>query len=185
MSTLFVPDQLKFDEAIDLTQSFLTQLKQHQLTSSQILDFVSELIQTANGARGFFVTYLTAPAPICDAPQPEIIAAIAAHPEIAADLLVKNIAMSTAQQLYHQRQNNTEMMASSAIVAARTTKIIKALNLPQIQAMCQELVSTIEAGAGSYTEFLTRWGYDDQQKQSIGQVVSQLIISARESINSK
>jgi hypothetical protein len=176
MSTLFVPDQIKFDEAIDLTQLFLSQLKQNQLTSGQILDFVSELIQTANGARGFFVTYLTAQDPICDAPQPEIIAAIAAHPEIAADLLVKNVAMSTAQQLYHQRRDDSEMMAASATVATRTTTMIKALNLPKIQTMCQELVNTIQAGTGSYTEFLTRWGYDEEQKQSIGQVVSELIV---------
>jgi hypothetical protein len=176
MSTLFVPDQIKFDEAIELTQLFLSQLKQNQLTSSQILDFVSELIQTANGARGFFVTYLTAQDPICDAPQPEIIAAIAAHPEIAADLLVKNVAMSTAQQIYHQRRDDSGMTAASATVAVRTTKIITALNLSQIQVMCRELVSTIQTGTGSYTEFLNRWGYDDEQKQSIGQVVSQLIV---------
>jgi hypothetical protein len=176
MSTLLVPDQIKFDEAIDLTQLFLSQLKQNELTSSQILDFVSELIQTANGARGFFVTYLTAQDPICDTPQPEIIAAIAAHPEIAADLLVKNIAMSTAQQLYHQRRDDNAMVAASATVAARTITMITALNLPQIQSMCRELVSTIQFGAGSYTEFLTRWGYDDEQKQSIDQVVSQLIV---------
>jgi hypothetical protein len=176
MSTLPVPANIKFNEAIDLTQVFLMQLNKNELTSSQILDFVSELVQTANGARGFFVTYLTAQDPICDDPQPEIIAALQAHPEIAADLLVKNIAMSTAQQLHHQRRNDTEMMASSATVAARTTKIIQQLNLPQIQAMCQELVTTIQTGTGSYTEFLTRWGYDDEQKNSIGQTVSQLII---------
>jgi hypothetical protein len=171
-----VPANIKFDAAIELTQSFLTQLNKNELTSSQILDFVSALIQTANGARGFFVTYLTAKDPICDEPQPEIIAAITAHPSIAADLLVKNIAMSTAQQLYHQRRNDSEMMSSSATVAARTTKIIQQLNLPQIQDMCQELISTIQTGAGSYTEFLTRWGYDDEQKQSIEQTVAQLMI---------
>ena len=176
MSTLTVPTNIKFDAAIDLTQVFLTQLKKQELTSAQVLDFVSALIQTANGARGFFVTYLTSPDPICDEPQPEIITAIATHPEIAADLLVKNIAMSTAQQLYHQRRNDSEMMASSATVAARTTKMIEALNLPQIQTLCRELVSTIQTGTGSYTEFLTRWGYDDEQKQSIDRVVSQLIV---------
>jgi hypothetical protein len=176
MSTLTVPTNIKFDAAIDLTQVFLTQLKKQELTSAQILDFVSALIQTANGARGFFVTYLTSPDPICDEPQPEIITAIATHPEIAADLLVKNIAMSTAQQLYHQRRNDSEMMASSATVAARTTKMIEALNLPQIQAMFRELASTIQTGTGSYTEFLTRWGYDDEQKQSIGQIIAQLIV---------
>jgi hypothetical protein len=172
MSTLIVPANIKFDAAIDLTQSFLTQLNKNELTSSQILEFVSALIQTANGARGFFVTYLTAKDPICDEPQPEIIAAIAAHPEIAADLLVKNIAMSTAQQLYHQRRNDSDMMLSSATVAARTTKIIQQLNLPQIQDMCRELVSTIQTGVGSYTEFLTRWGYDDEQKDSIDKIVA-------------
>ncbi len=176
MSTLTVPTNIKFDAAIDLTQVFLTQLTKNELTSAQILDFVSALIQTPNGARGFFVTYLTAQDPICDDPQPEVIAAIAAHSEIAADLLVKNIAMSTAQQLYHQRRNDSVMMASSATVAARTTKMIEALNLPQIQVMVRELVSTIKTGKGSYTEFLTRWGYDDEQKQSIGRIVSRLLV---------
>ena len=176
MPTLTVPAKIKFDAAIDLTQSFLTQLNKNELTSGQILEFVSALIQTSNGARGFFVTYLTAKDPICDEPQPEIITAISAHPDIAADLLVKNIAMSTAQQLYHQRRSDSEMMSSSATVAARTTKIIKQLNLPQIQEMCRELVSTITTGAGSYTEFLTRWGYDDEQKQSIYRIVSELIV---------
>jgi hypothetical protein len=174
-STLPVPANIKFDEAIDLTQVFLMQLKKNELTSSQILDFVSELVQTANGARGFFVTYLTAQDPICDDPHPEIIAALQAHPAIAADLLVKNIAMSTAQQLHHQRHNDAEMMASSATVAARTTKIIQQLNLPQIQDLCRELVNTIHTGTGSYSEFLTRWGYDQEQKNSIAQTVSQIV----------
>jgi hypothetical protein len=175
-STLSVPANVKFDEAIDLTQAFLTQLQKNELTSSQIQDFVAALVQTANGARGFFVTYLTAQDPICDEPRPEIIAALQANPEIAADLLVKNVAMSTAQQLYHQRREDSKMAASSATVAARTTKIIHQLNLPQIQEMCRDLVSTIHTGTGSYTDFLTRWGYDEAQKNSIAQAISPLIV---------
>jgi hypothetical protein len=166
---------IRFDEAIDLTQEFLTQLKANQLVAGEIQDFVTNLVATSNGARGFFVTYLTSPDPICDEPRSEIIAALGAHPEITADLLVKNIAMSTAQQLYHQRREDLEMAASSATVAARTIKIVQQLNLPQIQAMCRELVDTITNGSGSYSDFLTRWGYDDEQKQSIAQTVSQII----------
>jgi hypothetical protein len=174
-SILSVPNHIKFDEAIELTQSFLSQLKTNDLTSSQIQDFVAALVQTANGARGFFVTYLTSPDPICDEPRSEIVAALHAHPEIAADLLVKNIAMSTAQQLYHQRRNDPDMVASSATVAMRTTKIIQQLNLPQIQELCQDLVNTIQTGTGSYRDFLTRWGYDEEQKNSIAQTLLQLI----------
>jgi hypothetical protein len=174
-SSLSVPADVKFDAAISLTQTFLTQLQNNQLTSSQIQKFVSDLVETSNGARGFFVTYLTSPEPICDEPRPEIIASLGVHPEIAADLLVKNIAMSTAQQLYHHRRNDSEMAASSATVAARTIKIIQQLNLPQIQEMCRDLVSTINTGTGSYGEFLKQWGYDEEQKQAIAQVLSQLL----------
>jgi hypothetical protein len=174
-SILPVPNHIKFDEAIELTQTFLSQLKANELTSSQIQDFVGALVQTANGARGFFVTYLTSIDPICDEPSAEIIAALHAHPEIAVDLLVKNIAMSTAQQLYHQRRNDPDMVASSATVAMRTTKIVHQLNLPQIQNLCRELVDTIHTGTGSYRDFLTRWGYDEEQKNAIAQAVSALI----------
>jgi hypothetical protein len=175
-SVLTVPDRIKFDEAIELTQTFLTQLKTNEFASDRIQDFVAALLQTANGARGFFVTYLTSPDPVCDEPRAEIVMALQAHPEIAADLLVKNIAMSTAQQLYHQRRNDPEMVASSATVAARTTKIVQQLNLPLIQDLCRELVDTIQTGTGSYSDFLTRWGYDDEQKNAIAQAVSKLLV---------
>jgi hypothetical protein len=174
-SILSVPVNIKFDEAIALTQTFLTKLKSNDLTAEKIIDFVSQLVQTANGARGFFVTYLTASEPICDNPHPEIIIALRTHPEIAADLLVKNLAMSTAQQLYHQRRNDREMVASSGMVATRTTKIIQELNLPQIQEMCRELLTTTRTGSGDYSDFLVRWGYDDEQKKAIERVVTLLL----------
>jgi hypothetical protein len=175
--TLSVPANIKFDEAINLTQTFLSKLKSDEITGDKILEFVSELVQTPNGARGFFVTYLTAPDPICDEPHPEVINALQTHPEVAAELLVKNLAMSTAQQLYHQRRNDREMAASSATVATRTTKIIQQLDLPQIQVMCRELVESDLTGVGVYTEFLTRWGYDEEQKKAIDRVLLDLVVS--------
>jgi hypothetical protein len=175
--TLSVPASIKFDEAINLTQTFIAKLKNNELTADKILEFVSELVQTPNGARGFFVTYLTAPDPICDDPHPEIITALQTHPEIVAELLVKNLAMSTAQQLYHQRRTDREMAASSAMVATRTTKIIQELDLPQIQVMCRELVASDLNGAGAYAEFLTRWGYDEEQKKAIDRVLIALVDS--------
>jgi hypothetical protein len=175
--TLSVPASIKFEEAINLTQIFLTKLKNDELAGDKILEFVSQLVQTPNGARGFFVTYLTAPEPICDDPHPEIINALQIYPEVAAELLVKNLAMSTAQQLYHQRRNDREMAASSAMVATRTTKIIQELNLPQIQVMCRELVASDLNGVGSYAEFLNRWGYDEEQKKAIDRVLTTLVVS--------
>jgi hypothetical protein len=172
--TLSVPADLKFDKAIELTQVFLIALKKNELSSTEIHDFVTNLVQTSNGARGFFVTYLTSKDPICDEPLPEIIDALRSHPDLAADLLVKNIAMSTAQSIYHERNNDPEMMASSATVAARTIKIIHQLNLPQIQQMCRELLSTIQTGSGSYSDFLKRWGYDNEQQQAIASAILDL-----------
>jgi hypothetical protein len=175
LSTLTVKENIRFDEALQLTQSFLELLKQNELTASEISEFVSELVKTENGARGFFVIYLTAEDEICDRLQPEIIEGLKASPDITAELLVKNIAMSTAQTIFHRRNQDLEKSQSSITVARRSAEMIKQLNLPKINQLGRQLLTTIQTGNGEYTDFLNRWGYDDEQRTTIANVVSQLI----------
>jgi hypothetical protein len=174
MTNLTVPENLRFDRAIELSQTFLLQLKNQTIAAGEITPFVSKLVATENGARGFFVTYFTLDDPICDEPQPEIMAGLAANPEIIADLLVKNLAMSVAQQIYHRRNQDPEMAASSATVTRRTLMSIDRLDSPRIRELAAELHTTIDRGEGSYTSFLERWKYDTEQKEAIAAAVSEI-----------
>jgi hypothetical protein len=164
---------IKFAAAIELTQQFVLQLQDGVLTPEQVQSFVTDLVATQEGARGFFVGYLTHGLAVVDKVHPGIILGLAAHPAVVADLLVKNLAMSTAQNLHFLRENQADMAANSATVAKRSRQLIDALQMPEIKVITQQIIDAIQTGTGDYVEFLERWGYDAEQKGAIEQALSQ------------
>jgi hypothetical protein len=166
---------IKFPAAIELTHQFVEQLTAGQLTPAQITEFVQGMVATTEGARGFFVGYLTNAAAIVDQPTPAITAGLNAHPEIVADLLVKNLAMSTAQQLHWQRSAQPDMAANSAQVTQRSRHLMELLTMPQLQTISQQLSDSIQNNSGTYVEFLERWGYDVEQKSAIQQQLTSFL----------
>jgi hypothetical protein len=164
---------IKFAAAIELTQQFVLQLQDGVLTLEQVQNFVADLVATQEGARGFFVGYLTNGLAVVNQVNPGIIRGLEAHPAVVADLLVKNLAMSTAQNLHFLRENQADMAANSATVAKRSRQLIDALQMPEIKEISQQIINAIRTGTGEYGEFLERWGYDAEQKQAIEQALSQ------------
>jgi hypothetical protein len=164
---------IKFAAAIELTQQFVLQLQDGVLTPEQVQSFVTDLVATQEGARGFFVGYLTNGLAVVDKVHPGIILGLAAYPAVVADLLVKNLAMSTAQNLHFLRENQADMAANSATVAKRSRQLIDALQMTEIQVIAEQIIDAIRTGTGDYVEFLERWGYDAEQKGAIEKALSQ------------
>jgi hypothetical protein len=165
---------LKFADAIELTQQLVSQLPENQLSPAQITQLVQNLVATTEGARGFFVGYLTNDAAIVDQPSPAIIQGLQAHPAVVADLLVKNLAMSTAQHVHFQRSEQPDMASNSATVARRSRQLIALLDMPLIHQLGQQLSQSIQTKTGKYVEFLERWGYDPEQQAAIQQQMDSL-----------
>ncbi|MBW4665007.1 MAG: hypothetical protein KME01_12535 [Chroococcus sp. CMT-3BRIN-NPC107] len=151
------PELLNFASAIAFTQELLSN---KEPSASEI----AQLVQTEDGARGFFVTYLTSE--IANFPSTEIVTGLRSHPEIVSELLVKNLAMSTAQQLFHRRREDEDMASASGRVQERTRQLIELVDLDLVYEKLQQMVASIDAD-GSYHAFLKRWSYDDEQKQAI------------------
>lgn len=166
-SDFAVPANISFEAAIALTQDLLAAWEMATLAPDQVQHTVSELVQSQNGARGFFVTYLSDDRVLADTPSPAVLVALRAAPEIIAPLLVKNLAMSTAMAIAHARNQTPELVAGSARVQSRSLALIRALELPQVQTQLRQLHTSLEQGTGDYAAFLRRWGYDDVQKQAI------------------
>lgn len=164
-----VPADVTFEQAIDLTQSLMAQLQQEQLSEADLEATIIALVQSENGARGFFVTYLTDDRPIADHPTDAVIRALQSSPEIVADLLVKNLAMSSAMAIAHRRNQNEEMAQGSDRVQARTATLIERVKLPEVTQKAQKLHESAATGIGEYQAFLDRWGYDAEQRQVIRQ----------------
>ena len=158
-----IPEPLNFASAIAYTQELLAQ---SEISASE----VAQLVQTEEGARGFFVTYLTSDLAVSE----EIIAGLRSHPEVVSELLVKNLAMSTAQALFHRRRQDETMASSSGRVQERTAQLINLVDLDLVYEKLQQLIVTIETG-GNYQALLERRNYDDEQKQLIKAAVNKLL----------
>lgn len=174
-SSLLASESITFEGAIELTQSLLSLIEADQVSEADIEQAVRSLVKTQNGARGFFVTYLTDDRQEADRPSPGVVEALRSAPEIVAELLVKNLAMSAAMVVYHSRHQSEEMAAGSARVQKRSRNLIQILQMPACQTLASQMLESLQNGKGEYEEFFQRWGYDDEQKLAIGSAVRSAI----------
>jgi hypothetical protein len=175
MTQLSVPETVSFEEAIALTQELLSQIEAGQLSETDIQTAIASLVKSQNGARGFFVTYLTDNRQLADKPTPAVFGALETAPETVPELLVKNTAMSSAMAVHHRRNGDEEMAASSERVRSRNIHLIQNLNLPALKTTAQELYHSATTGEGVYKDFLERWGYDEEQRKAISQALEPLV----------
>jgi hypothetical protein len=164
---------MTFERAIAITDELIE--NSDRLTPETIQQRITDLVSTENGARGFFVTYLTSDRPFADVPTGETLAALAVSPAIVGELLVKNLAMSTAMALYHRRNAEEENALGSDRVRQRTSQLLRSLFSPEITEKLYRLQESLENGGGDYETFLDRWGYDREQRQAIAQVTRSLL----------
>jgi hypothetical protein len=166
-----VPSDVSFPQAIGLAQQILALPPEDDLLEVAL----TALLQTENGGRGFFVTFLSGDQILADAPPAGLIRALRSAPTVVADLITKNLAMSTAMELHHYRQGDQENAQASARVRQRSRHLIERLQLPELQAHLQQLLDTIINQGGAYQSFLDRWGYDDVQRQAIQATAQSLL----------
>jgi hypothetical protein len=160
---------ISFENAIQQTQDLLSQIE--FLDAKTITQKFTELVSTENGARGFFVTYLTSDLSHREYPSLEVITALKTSPIFVNELLVKNLAMSTAMVIYHRSQGDEENAQGSEKVQEKTGQLIKQLLSQSLGEKLQQLATSLNTGQGEYQAFLERWGYDDCQRQAIAKII--------------
>ena len=160
---------ITFENAIQQTQDLLSQIE--FLDAKTITQKFTELVSTENGARGFFVTYLTSDLSYSEYPSLEVITALKTSPIFVNELLVKNLAMSTAMVIYHRSQGDKENAQGSEKVQEKTGQLIKQLLSPALGEKLQQLATSLNTGQGEYQAFLELWGYDNCQRQAIAEII--------------
>jgi hypothetical protein len=158
-----IPDDVTFPQALGLTQQILALPPDDPVVEPAL----TALLKTENGARGFFVTFLSGDSQLVDAPTEGLIRALRTNPPIVADLMTKNLAMSTAMELHHQRQGDAANAHGSAKTKARSGQLIDKLKLPELQQQLQKMLESAMTQGGEYQDFLQRWSYDAEQRQAI------------------
>jgi len=164
-------EPLSFAAAIAHTGRLLDRQAAGELSLEDLATEVAALVTTTDGARGFFVAWLSGDWPLADAPPAPVLAALATAPEPVASLLVRNLAMSTAMIRHHREQGDEEAAAGSQRTARRSAALIAALNLPELHLHLAEMQNSLNEPQGEYAAFLQRWGYTEAQKDDIRQAL--------------
>ena len=167
---------MSFPQAIEATQSLMAKIAKGELDEKEIEQKVATIVGTKNGGRGFFVAYLTSQMSLADNPSVGIINGLKSSIGVVSELLVKNLAMSSAMEITHTRNNDLDNIKGSQKVYRRTSNLIRQIELNLIEEELEELKITISTGKGDYNDFIERWGYDLEQQQAIKKAITNILV---------
>jgi hypothetical protein len=172
------PATLSFSDAIALTQRLLSQLEHESadtpLDHQAIAHTVAELLSTKVGGRGFLATYLTYDGAIVNNPPIAIIDGLRRHPVQVADLMIKNLAMSSAMAIVHRRNHDTENLQGSLQVQQRAQHLILTLSDIELVKAITDMISSLNGESQRYQDFLKRQAYDSEQRAELTQILTSM-----------
>ena len=156
-----------FQQAMEITAQWLGLWENGELSDEVLADRVAELVASRDGARGFFVVSLAGDCPLMDRLPEPLVAQLAAAGAGVVDLSARNLAMSTAMAMHHQRAGDTAQQGASERVAARCTELLRLLPSDAVRQRLETLLAAAAHGQGDDVAFLDRWGYDSAQRAAI------------------
>jgi len=155
-----------FEQAINASIIWCKGWEKEEISDEVLAERVSELLTSKDGTRGFFVASLPSNSPLMDRLPDPLILELRAGGENVVDITVKNLAMSSAMMIHHQRNGDLDQKYKSQRIQERCTELLRVLDTHLVKNKLESLLNSIDS-KGSYTEFLQRWDYDYEQKLEI------------------
>lgn len=156
-----------FQQAMEITAQWLALWEAGELSDEVLADRVGELVSSRDGARGFFVVALAGESPVLDRLNEPLLLQLRRAGEPVVDLSARNLAMSTAMALAHERNGDSDQRAGSLRVQARSTDLLRHLEPEAVRRRLESMLQAARNGEGEDVTFLERWGYDSEQRQAI------------------
>ncbi|HEY9868913.1 MAG TPA: hypothetical protein V6D08_07085 [Candidatus Obscuribacterales bacterium] len=159
--------ELSFHESLRASEELLSRFDNGQLGKAAFAGEAAAILSSVSGARGFLVTLLTGEFRAADEPAEELVEALRGAGAVVCDLLAKNLVMSSAMAVAHERELNYEAAAGSKRVFARTARLVQSLEIDEMRARLEAMWLALTQGSGEYSPFLKRWQYDEEQLEQV------------------
>lgn len=157
---------MSFEGALSESAELLLLLEQTgRQDDAALLSRLEAMLASQPSCRGFFVTLLTGDSKLADDPPTFLLDTLGRSP-IASELLVKNLVMSSATAVVHQRKGDTHNEAGSKRVSARSLNLICKLQSTDIRPALNEMKLSLQNNGGRYAEFVSRCNYDREQRDT-------------------
>ena len=164
---------LTFEEAVNATLIWCKAWEDEELSDEVLAERVSELLVSKNGARGFFAISMASDCPLMDRLPDALVFQLRAAGEIVVDLTVRNLAMSSAMTVHHERKADSKQQSGSERVTARCIDLLRLLESEKVKDRLEKLLEATN-GEGADVKFLERWGYDNAQKLAIASSINSI-----------
>ncbi len=159
-----------FEEALKQASFWCNAWEAGELSDEVLADKVSDLLHKEEGARGFLVISLTSESPLMDRLPEPLVNKLQKEGEFIIDLVVKNLAMSSAMTVFHNKQKNFDLKNSSERIKRRCIEILRVLDSSLVKERLEVLLNGIK-GFGKDSDFLKRWNYDREQVKAISESI--------------
>ena len=157
--------ETSFTQAINISARWCKEWGEDLLSEEVLADRVAELIKTKNGLRGFFAYALSdQDCYLLDKLPFSIVFKLQEGGNKIVEIVIKNLIMSSAQIVVHDRENNLEYKYISENISERCKSILRILDTKLVTKMISEIINDLDNLGNSFDNSKK---YDDKQKEFI------------------
>jgi hypothetical protein len=179
---MMMASTVNFEQSIQATNELLSQLNGREIDESTATAEVASLIEHPAGARGFLVAYLTGDSPVADEHPHCVLRGLRESNELITELLIKNLVMSAAARVVHERTKDEKLATGSLKVNRRSQELARLVwnsvlaehlqNLSEIMDRLIELkksgrtIADLNIEGSEWAKFLAKGDFDLQQLEA-------------------
>ena len=157
--------ETSFTQAINISAQWCKEWGEDLLSEEVLADRVSELIKTKNGLRGFFAYSLSdQDCYLLDKLPFSLVFKLQEAGDDVVEIVVRNLIMSSAQIVLHDRENNLEYKSNSENISERCKNILRVLETKSVTKNINEIMNDLDNLGNSFDNSKK---YDDKQKEFI------------------
>ena len=159
-------------QSINIANQWCKEWEDNILSEEVLADRISELIKTKNGLRGFFAYTLSDEnCKLLDKLPTSIVFKLREEGEDIVEIIVKNLIMSTAQIVNHQKDKNFEYEERSKNISERCKMLLRVLDTSLVAKVVNKTIQNLD-NMGNSINNSTK--YSKRQKDLILQTIIEI-----------
>ena len=157
--------ETSFTQAINISAQWCKEWGEDLLSEEVLADRVAELIKTKNGLRGFFAYTLSdQDCYLLDKLPFSLVFKLQEGGKDVVEIVVKNLIMSSAQVVFHDRENNLEYKSNSENISERCKCLLRLLETKSVTKSINKIIKDLDNLGNSFDNSKK---YDEKQKEFI------------------
>ena len=167
-----ISQEPSFIQSINIAKDWCKDWDDDLLSDEVLADRIKELIKTKNGTRGFFAYALSdSKCTLLDKLPSSLMFTLREKGDQIVEITIKNLFMSSAQIINHQRDKNFEYAERSNDISERCINLLKELDTKLVTKKINQLLSEIDNMGNSFDKQVK---YSAEQKNLIKEKVNEI-----------